>query len=86
MRISVTKNDIKQGVEGSPYSCPIARALKRNGFEHVFVDGARNPIGRKHGKRYRVSRPFERTVNKFIDLFDVNEVVKPFSFIIKMEE
>lgn len=77
MRIYVTQNDIEHGIQRSPTLCPIALALKRRKvrFESVDTDGIRL-ITRKI--------PIPEHASWFIDSFDQEDTVRPFSFTIKL--
>lgn len=79
MKICVTEDDIKKGEIGLSASCPIARSLKRRGFKGVMVvpffirwsDGV-------------VRTPKE--CKRFMNRFDSDLPVKPFSFNIVLEK
>jgi hypothetical protein len=75
MKITVTQEDIKQGVAGSPWDCPVGRAVyratgQRFGVDDVSIDGdLRQP-----------SFKTPKAVANFIHKFDRKELVKPFTF------
>ena len=75
IKINVTQKDINSGVVDSGKKCPIARALKRKGFEQVFVD---TKTCLADGMEYGL--PIE--ARNFIGQFDYGRPVKPFSFIL----
>lgn len=74
--INVTQQHIKDGVPGDPHVCPIALAIHQTtGRSHVKVEGYLFTID--HGMYFM---PF--SVRNFIDAYDNNEPVQPFSFVL----
>jgi hypothetical protein len=76
LRISVTEDDIKRGTANDSYLCPIARAVRRLGKTRVSVDGYRIVV---RNASYGMSREAQR----FVSRFDIDKVVKPFTFVAK---
>lgn len=73
MKINVTQRDIEKGLREDPNSCPVARAIKRRGFEDVSVKTQVIWIG------CRKYNPPE-IVEDFIERFDKGDTVQPFKF------
>lgn len=73
--VKVTKQDIKEGVAESLHLCPIAKALRRIGFERISVDSDSIQIGRRKNV-YEL--PWEAT--QFIEDFDNGINVKSIKF------
>lgn len=82
MIVWVTKEDIKMGKPGNPYSCPIAVSLNRRGKRFVKVERFNFQATRKNGD-WAVFKLSERC-RKFIDRFDSHLRVRPFHF--KLED
>lgn len=85
--ISVTKNDIREGIPGDADSCPIARALHRAGFKYAYA--VSKGIGANKGGSLLVTisdvAPLPNTANKFIENFDNDgKSVKPFKFTLNI--
>lgn len=79
MIVTVTQGDIDKGFQFSPYSCPIARALKRTRcFPKLRVGRDRVTYGKD------VSVKLPSKVQRFIANFDYGRPVKPFSFRLNM--
>ena len=90
VKISVTAEDIKLGVRCSILSCPIARAVKRKhpGFKtnkDLFVC-----VGKFEFTCYKEAKQkcfkLSKTAQTFINRFDSNQNVKPFSFIANIDK
>lgn len=78
VKIEVTANDIKLGMQGLPHTCAIARAVKRIMGDHPSVS---SDIGITINKEYYVYS-IPKKAERFIDKFDENKSsVKPFTFI-----
>ena len=76
MKIRVLKKDIDMGRPHSAQRCPIARALRRAGFKNVMVFSG----GFSNNGTVRVKYKFPDIVNLFIERFDHDWTVKPFTF------
>lgn len=76
-RIRVTAKDICEGIPGVPELCPVAKALKRAGFEEATV-GPRFFKTKKGGFEFQYLTPPE--VSEFLYRFDRGGSVDPFSF------
>ena len=78
--IKVTKQDIKTGVSGCPYSCPIANALNKqlNLPEDTYVAVRPTDVGFSYSVIPDI--PLSRSAKRFISRFDNNKPVKPFKF------
>ncbi len=90
MKINVTAEDIREGLRGDCFRCPIALAIKRDtGFdcdvyspEHIFLGDGPSIIRNKY-------RPVEKdafVVADFIDSFDNQKPVEPFTFELEKAE
>ena len=83
MRIRVSEEDIRHGSRAECRLCPVARALRRNGFYGAFVEnhgfwtGGRKLVGDFVG--------FSRRVAQHIRVFDHAGKMKPFSFMVRAE-
>lgn len=79
MKISVTKSDIEKGLLGDPFSCPVARAIRRASGKDFWVRYAWicNNSGYVHD--------LPIAAQKFINRFDDELPVKPFSFNLKLK-
>lgn len=80
MKIIVKEQHIKDGRIQCPFRCPIALALKENGFEEPVVLG--NYFKVRGGFSEIVTVKLSKTVERFIYRFDTGKPVKPFSFSI----
>jgi hypothetical protein len=71
MQIQITQSDIDQGHRGSPFGCPVARAIRRY-FPNcsVLVGGAYIFINNS-------SRTITDSTRKFIDAYDTEKPVSP---------
>jgi len=76
LKVNVTRDDIKRGVRENIHLCPIARALRRLGFSKISVD--------QNGIEIR-NKVFDipPKASRFINDFDFEELVKPFSFVMR---
>jgi hypothetical protein len=79
MRVEITKEDIDNGIPCNNFSCPIALALKRYYPDKVISVGKLwiTIEGVYHKMRYYKNSPI---VRKFINDFDDDIPVEPFSF------
>lgn len=77
MKIKITENHIKKGKPANTYCCPIALALKENGYEDPTV-GASKAYAVKDGNM--ISLKLSDSAIRFIKKFDKNEKVEPFEF------
>ena len=73
--ITVTQEDIDQGIRESYYSCPIARAAERALKWRVMVYTDTILVG-DSGCDYKLPE----SAQEFISRFDTGKPVKPFSF------
>lgn len=80
MEIEVTQQDINKGIKGDICNCPIALALKRNGFKNVEVNGSDADFNVMPD--IFVSLPLPKKAQTFVTKFDEEgkEAVKPFGF------
>jgi hypothetical protein len=69
MKIKVTKKNIQEGKKHHFQKCPVALALKANGFKKVSVDDYCATVD---GKVYSIRRG-----SRFIKNFDAGLPVKP---------
>jgi hypothetical protein len=87
MKIKVTQKDIDKGSKGSCYECPIAHAFKRevkNKIRYAFAVNADSiDLVTKDYRRYIYALPKE--AKKFIQRFDNDQPVKPFTFEIEKD-
>jgi lysophospholipid acyltransferase (LPLAT)-like uncharacterized protein len=86
MIIQVTQKDIDKGLKSTCYYCPVALAFKRKIKSEIPCGVAVNAknIHHFHGKSWdRYNLPKE--AKKFIQRFDNDKPVKPFSFEIKKD-
>lgn len=80
-KIKVTKKDIKRGEPTDPYSCPIALAVKRT----LKVKQVCVTLGLVEflWKDVEIVAPLPIKAETFIDRFDEELEVEPFSFILR---
>jgi hypothetical protein len=83
LTVKVTKEHIKKGTVWSDDSCPIALALKDQGFKGVFVPGEQFTV--KFGK-FNLTYGLPVKADLFIEKFDNEMLVKPFSFMAELVE
>jgi nitrate/TMAO reductase-like tetraheme cytochrome c subunit len=86
MKIIVTQKDIDKGLKSSCYECPIAHAFKRKLKNKVPCGVAVNAENVYHfdGKSLdKYNLPKE--AKKFIQRFDNDQPVKPFTFEIEKD-
>jgi hypothetical protein len=90
MKITVTQEDIVQGIPMDACHCPVARAVKRaTGEENVSVVMCRvniwEPGSLRPGGASYLKRSFRNSgsLDKFIEKFDGRQPVKPASFILR---
>ena len=84
MKIEVTQKDIDKGLKSTCYYCPIALAFKRKIKSEIALGVAVNAknVHHFHEKSWhRYDLPKE--AKKFIQRFDSDQPVKPFTFEIK---
>lgn len=77
MKIKVTEDHIKKGKPANTYCCPVALALKENGYEDATV-GESKAYAVKDGNT--VTLKLSDSASSFIRKFDMNEQVEPFEF------
>lgn len=87
MLISVTQGDIERGYQGSPSSCPIARAIRRHvGRENMDI--MVRPCGLTGrwmaGYRLRQTVWIPEEAGDFAHRFDNGDPVQPFSFTLDL--
>lgn len=80
-RIIITAKDIRNGVAESEKYCPIARAVTRRGFTDVHVNVA-TVIGEYKRKPFTFILP--RKAQDFVERYDSEMYVKPFSFVLSI--
>ena len=79
MKIEVTQKDIEKGFQGKCTLCPIALAFKRStNFKRVYVNCTSIGV-LQYGKGLK-SYKLPKKAQTFVNRFDKNETVKPFSF------
>ena len=82
-RVDVTQDDIDHGCEQVPNRCPIALALKRMGYKNVSVVSHAVRWATKYldpGSPVYAVRKLPDEAAKFVQDFDLDREVKPFSF------
>ena len=80
MKIKITKEDIYRGQSRSACNCPIAQALKRcTGIYNLSV-GKQSAVYTKPRSWTSSAILLPIKVQQFIQKFDNNQEVKPFSF------
>lgn len=78
IEVEVTALDIKRGIKGDPYRCPVARALRRASCKRDVVAGMGNIfIGPPSDRRWWHT---PADVREFIDDFDNGAEVSPMKF------
>lgn len=77
--VDVTSEDIALGVRMVPGACPIALALKRQGFKHVSVSSGYTCVD-------FVSYNLPKVVRQFVANFDDMKPVTPFKFRLSERE
>ena len=84
MKIEVTQKDIDKGLKLTCYYCPIALAFKRKVKSEIRCSVAvkTKKVHYFYGKSW-VSYDLPKEATKFIQRFDNDEPVKPFTFEIK---
>ncbi len=85
--IKVTKTGILNGVRGNSKCCPIARACVAAGLQDVRV-GSRS-VGFKHHKEGEWLNRWvvlPKKAQKFIEKFDDQKKVHPFTFKLDLEK
>ena len=79
MRFNVTPKDIREGIADNCIKCPVARSLARRfPNQGIYV----SPYTIAIGDTYYL---MPGIVKRFIEKFDNNEPVKPFSFLIDLK-
>lgn len=79
MRVTVTQDDIDNGIRHSPSFCPIGRAFKRSFPGHFDVSVANPTIVYHYDDMFAYFRPSKRAL-AFMTKFDEGENVEPTSF------
>lgn len=83
MKITVTADDIKNGLRGSACNCPIARAIwKHRHVTKVAVGRIGCTVWYTDAEK-GVSYMLPPAAHAFIDLFDVGFRVQPFTFTMR---
>ena len=81
IKVRVTREHIQRGARGVPSRCPVAYAVRSEGFADVVVlDGT---VDWFDPKFHCVTQP--RAVRRFIARFDAGKPVKPFTFMLRTE-
>ena len=81
MIIQVTQKDIDKGLRSSCYECPIAHAFKRKVKNRVRYGFAVNSESIEHlTKDMWYSYALPKEAKRFIQRFDRDQPVKPFTF------
>lgn len=81
--VKVTQEHINKGKVQNENSCPIALALKEQGFKGVAVPGGTFTL--KVGK-FHPSYTLPKKADQFVDTFDYEGKVKPFEFTAELYE
>jgi hypothetical protein len=89
MKITVTDEDIRDGIPGDPWNCPVALAVKRATGEDkvsvarysIFIWGP-HPVLSYDRELKKCFEP-SASLQKFIRNVDMRRAVKPASFIIR---
>jgi hypothetical protein len=78
--IHVTQEDIDKGIRGDCKRCPVARAIERElpSASDINVDGC--TVSFWHDGEY--CRYAINEVEDFIELYDNDRIVEPFTFVI----
>ncbi len=91
INIEVKQEDIDESLGLDPFrnvcptrNCPVACALRREGFEFTAVEEDNVQGLVTDGESFDVALPMAAT--HFIELFDENCQVEPFSFVLKVGE
>lgn len=79
IRVEVTEADIAAGLPDACFSCPIALALKRLGYERPSVDGVAIELDTL------TTVPSPDVVNDFVIAFDKGDKVEPFAFELEVQ-
>ena len=74
LSIRVTQDDIKNGVPGSPYSCPVARAIRRVANRKSVA------VGVSYCRINHIRYGFPEMVADNISRYDLGYAMRPFSF------
>jgi len=81
MKIKVTQKDIDKGLKSNCYECPIAHAFKRKVKNQIRYGFAVNSEFIEYlTKDMRYSYPLPKEAKLFIQRFDRDHPVKPFTF------
>ena len=81
LTVSVTKTHIKEGLQKSPYACPIALALRDQGYKHSDI--AVSSINLYVKPNFYVLPP---EAANFVAIFDKNKNGEPFEFEIDLDK
>lgn len=74
LKLTVTKECIINGIEMSPTSCPIAKALKAAGYKNPMVLSGTEISARKNGRRVHFKDASGKgRVSEFINYFDAKD-------------
>jgi hypothetical protein len=84
IKINVTQEHIDKGIRGNTKYCPIARAVKQEGFTDVDVDGETVDWADKCGNYFSVTLP--PIAEQFVHDFDDKMEVKPISFTLTFKK
>ena len=82
MKITVTKSDIKNG-KSNYNTCPVALAIRRKTKADAIV--YRTCVQCYGNDTFWQCPPLPVIATRFIDRFDSNKKVKPFSFNLKLK-
>lgn len=88
VKVTVTKRDIQRGKTEEPKLCPIALAIKRVVPPRVTKvwEGVMRECVDWDGAFVEALSDLPQKATKFIDRFDDEEQVKPFSFVLKLPQ
>ena len=78
MKVSVTKEDIEQGLPSNPNACPIGRAVQRAGLSDYCVTGSAIVVADQRQRTAALLLP--ESVQNWIADFDKRKPVGPISF------
>ncbi len=81
IKVDVSKHDVRLGRRMSFTGCPVARSLSRSLNQRVWVSGLEILCDR--GPAYI---PTPERVKRFIERFDAQNPVKPFTFTLNVPD
>lgn len=82
LRVEVTAEHIAAGAASNAFHCPVALACEAAGLRLARVDGVN--VGFDGGPEKRGSARLPVRASRFVDDFDNERPVKPFSFVLRL--